>query len=466
MKKIFLATAVLLLSATVLSPLSVSANSAPRYWEGKSAGGLTVVTENCPVEVEKELLTFEIPVFPESYYGSAKELEAYTASVTAEYTFHNPADYAAEMTLVFPFGTLPYSIYYIGTDYDDTARYSITANGIPVEKEVRYTYSQFVFELKDDLAKMDNKKRSDEFFFPELAVTEYTFRADIPSDDRAVAVSSVSADGNKTRILYEGSSYRSGLGRDEQIGCSVTDGDSFRVFVIGQQIGAPLWTLYKGFSAENTEKTDGSVTLIGSKTMTFEELAMSFFELPESKYAKNDWYNAVVDNLNARAYGGSVIGTIGLLDVSGNLLRWYEYGVDVPAGGTTVNRVSAPLYPTIDSAYVPFVYQYEYLLSPAASWADFGTLDVRINTPYYLLDAESTGFVEKEGGYTFFSESLPDGELSFELSSSPEPIRKNNALPPMLIVYFAVMGVLLAAVIVTVVLLVKKYRSGRKNVKK
>lgn len=92
--------------------------------------------------MKSEKLTLRASQLPNNYYGydSLEELKSYDASVTAEYTFRNPADYDVKMTLAFSFGKQPYyNEYYdfeTGTyaSYDDTARYVITAYGEEIER--------------------------------------------------------------------------------------------------------------------------------------------------------------------------------------------------------------------------------------------------------------------------------------------------------------------------------------------
>ena len=69
------------------------ANSAQRHWSGTDVTGAVVTGEDCPIVVERELLTFDVQEFPEQYYPDTDSFLAYTGKVTAEYTFRNPADY-------------------------------------------------------------------------------------------------------------------------------------------------------------------------------------------------------------------------------------------------------------------------------------------------------------------------------------------------------------------------------------
>lgn len=135
---------VLLLSAVFIQP--THANSAQRHWSGTDSTGALVKEKNCPLVVDKELLTFDVQEFPKNYYNSAEEFLTYTGKVTAEYTFRNPADYAVTAMLVFPFGNLPHYGEYIYdsptdkyTAASDTGKYGVKVNGKPIEATVRHT---------------------------------------------------------------------------------------------------------------------------------------------------------------------------------------------------------------------------------------------------------------------------------------------------------------------------------------
>ena len=350
MKKIF-AICLLPVLALCFSPLAVrgaGANSAQRYWEGRAAGGLVVVTEECPVTVEKEKLTFEIPAFPEMYYATEEEFSGYRASVTAEYTFYNPEEYDAAMKLVFPFGmTFSNAVTYLGEPFDDTARYQITADGVPVEKEIRYTYSPYDFSLGEDLPKISDGYREHAFYSPERTVTQYTFVAETAETGDLDAVFFIPSD-EDMRVLPDGYVYRTVQGGVE-VGIDVKNGIDVSLVVIGEKDFLPEGTLYCGFPGNNAEKVSGRLTMVKSSKMTFEEFVFSSFSLPEGKFAWNDWYNATVDYLDDNTYNGSVVWTGSAHGLADSILRWYEYDLTVPAGGRTVNRVSAPLYPSIDA---------------------------------------------------------------------------------------------------------------------
>ena len=97
---------ILLSTFLLLSPTAVYANSAQTYFQGISATGTMVTGERSPIIVERELLTFDLQEFPQEYYGEEAEYLAYSGKVTAEYTFHNPANYD-DGKIGFPLWTDP-----------------------------------------------------------------------------------------------------------------------------------------------------------------------------------------------------------------------------------------------------------------------------------------------------------------------------------------------------------------------
>ena len=80
------------------------------------------------------------------------------------------------------------------------------------------------------------------------------------------------------------------------------------------------------------------------------------------------------------------------------------------------------MYPDANVRYEPPIYTYNYLLSPAKTWADFGNLDIIVNTPYYMTESGGDFSFEKtETGYQTSLDGLPEGELTFTLSEAAKP---------------------------------------------
>ncbi len=439
----------LLLSAHFAT--KVSANSAQTRWSGVDAAGTMVLGDNCPIEVEHELLTLELMEFPLNYYRDAEEFLAYTGSVTAEYTFYNPTDLTVTATLAFPFGAQPdYAPYdpdaqSVGT-YADTQKYAVTVNGEMIERKLRYTLrSDLQFDLEGDLPRLCDGYTSDPFYSPDMTVTKYTYivggankEGQIDEGNYRAAAAAFDWDGGdgKTRILFlEQSGFHLQKDGDARLSDSVENGSALTVYAIGEPLSKPIsWKCYEDGGVKDKEEIEGTVALISTETMTLEALALSGFE--ESRGVSSiDWYNAVIDSFNS--WRGSnefnyVSADFGFLDsergLMSSLMRWYEYEITLAPKERIVNTVSAPIYPEINSRYVPAIYSYTYLLSPASTWARFGELEIVIHTPYYITENTVQGFEKTETGYSYKQNGLPSTELAFTLCTDPSPIAPKSGV--------------------------------------
>ena len=425
-----------------MSGIMASANSAQTYWESIDATGAVVMDEECPIEVQHEKLVFDIPQFPSSYYQNVEDFVAYNASVSATYTFYNPADYTVKATLAFPFGALPY---YAPYDYDDetgeritfldTKKYNITIDGEEIEKKFRYTlsYSYNAFDIAEALPYLGNTYIEDDFYKMDTPVTKYCYEVSgIPEEHRsAYAYFSHTCDPAKTRIWFQGINGR--VHEDEQValGSFVQNGDVIIIYVLGEELPyTPDWTVSENGSRE-TEIAGSIIENVDKRdVMTFEEFAFLHYFGEYSKQTTNisevDWYNAVVQSLNDAQYEYGFIDYYGIYDeIERRFMRWYQYDIEIPAKGTIVNTVTAPIYPSINNNWVPSIYGYTYLTSPAKTWSKFGGLDIEINTPYYLVK-DTYGFTKTETGYTLSLDGLPEKELEFTLSSDENPQKLTN----------------------------------------
>ena len=402
--------------------------------------GPLTADEECPIVVDREVLTFDIQEFPLEYYEDPDDLLAYTPSVTAEYTFRNPADYAVRATLVFPFGNLPdYADAFAGYDLQEgeraklaLAQYGASIDGEPAQTVLRHTllYPYDKFFIENDLPKLRDGYADDPFYSPDLPVTNFTYEiSGIPEGNDAATIGFRWTPREDARILLM---HQTGVKPiddegDHLVDTWVRNGQVVEVYVFGN---APE-SLQAGLFADGscTTELDGRITSVSIETTTFEEFALQEWD-EGSSVLKHDWYNAMVDDLNEceQGWGKGIIMRAQTnahdgFDLSSMLLRWYEYEIELEPGQTLVNAVTAPIYPSIDADYNPPVYGYSYLLSPAQTWAGFGELQVRVLTPYHMADGGASGFepLEGEQGYAFSVDGLPEGELEFALSESADP---------------------------------------------
>ncbi|WP_426348513.1 hypothetical protein ACPWSR_12255 [Alloiococcus sp. CFN-8] len=406
------------------------ANSARSQWTGVTSTGAIITNKYCPIVVEKEELTFDVQEFPMDYYDKAEKYLAYEGKVTARYNFYNPADYTVHATLVFPFGNAP--AYYDVYDSEsnslkkniDGEKYDITVNDAPIEKELRHTFSYYPeeFNIKDDMAKLNNEYMKDKFYSPDTPVTKYTYTIrGVDKTKYKVAYTSffLSSDSSKTKVFLEDGSIGSSWDNGVRIGRLGENNASFALYVIGDPLEKmPFWNIYDDVTEE--KKIDGEIKLTESVSLTFKDLAFINYN-EASMVSEYDWYNSFVASFNENEWEQGYIGIGNDFNPYLSLMRWYQYDIVLEPGERITNEVTAPLYPSIDKSYNPTVYSYTYLLSPAQTWADFGPLEININTPYFITDSGLEGFIKTDKGYTLKLDGLPHGELEFQLSTGKKP---------------------------------------------
>ena len=470
MKKKFAAAFLASLLLNLLLAVPIQANSAQRHWRGTDSTGALVKDKNCPLVVDKELLTFDVQEFPKNYYNSIEEFLAYTGKVTAEYTFRNPADYTVTATLVFPFGNLPHYGEYIYDSYTgkhtaafETDKFGVAVNGKPIKTTVRHTLKDrgTPFSLNADMPKLTDGYIADSFFRPDLPVwvQQYSVESINPENQAATAAFVLREDPTKTRVLWEEKSGIAALKDGIRISGWIKTGDTLTVYIFGEPPKDGItWSLYENGACK--KKTDGNITLKYSEQMTFRDFVFREYD-NSSGISESDWYNAQVAFMNDGSkdwmYGG-----IYTEKSAFSLMRWYEYTMTLEPGQTLTNTVTAPLYPAIDAGYTPSIHTYTYLLSPAKTWAQFGELKIVVNTPYYMTENNQGGFLRTEKGYELTLPGLPEKELTFTLSESEHPRHPKLSLPfnP---VFLLAGFVLIGGSVIAVVLIVKRKKSRGKE---
>lgn len=474
-KKRLLLSAGLLTAGCCLGEMHVSANSAQTEWEGAAPGGIVVSDSECPLIVENELLTFDIQKFPETFYESLDEYLAYSGKVTAEYTFYNPSDYTVRATLAFPFGKAPdYGYIY---DYDtgescldaDASLYSITADGQELDKKLRFTFQESgeAFDLDEELNKLEQGIVKDEFYRPDMPVTKYTYEfkgIDNETYNAAQAIAVIDDWSGRTKYFFGDTGGYSDLTEHVEVSVWAENGHEFTFYVIGDEPEEmPEWVIYADGTLE--KEIDGVAVEKSAEKFTLEEFAQLICGTAESANSA-DLYNAVIAMLNqSEQRCGVIMNDFYEARLLESLMRWYEYEIILEPGQRLVNRVEAPIYPAVSGTGESAEYTYTYLLSPASTWKEFGSLDVEIDTPFYLTDSEPGGMEEREGGYSLALESLPEGELVFSLRSSNRPETYISSLFP---AAAAAAGTVAAATVIgaaAILIAIRKQKKGQRDAK-
>ena len=443
--------------------ISASANSGTPWWRGTTSTGVTFTGENCPLQVEKEILTFELKDFPKGY-GTVEEFLAYEGKVTAEYTFKNPTENEITARLAFPFGDEPDYAPYRDENGNsvkdvDTAKYTVKINDEDAETELRHTYFDGGFNFDKQAARIREGYAEDDFFKTDLPVYKYTFTATVQTNGVFYSVAEIPLDTTKTKIA----SY-SYLHDTKEGALSITwyhqTSASTSFYVLGDDIDTSeiQWKFYTekykpSIFGNNWQKVkvSGSAEFGAKEQSTFKEFALKE-RAEDSAISEKDYYNGVVDYYNN--YFTAFLPANGGEAFEYRAMRWFVYDMTVAAGQSVKNTVTVPVYPTIHYAYTPNVYEYEYYLSPAAKWASFGEIEINIKTDYYITEGGSK-FEKTEDGYKFTADSLPQGELEFSLCEVQNPkVNKSKfgifiivIIVVVLLVLLAILGVIIWAVV-------------------
>lgn len=410
------------------------ANSGIGYVEGVNNIGVVTEFEKCPVTVEKEILTFEINTFPvldDINFRSDEWLADYSDRVTAEYIFHNPTEYDIKTRLYFPFN---YINEYISHDSNGnfrlnrgTDKYNITVNGQTVEKKIRFTYSPGKFDADNEINELKDGYINHNFFKSDLPVTKYIYRDSAYGTDenldRDFQLDWENIDDKSAILVPNASSWQSTGDRKGEFGINIYGDKDIVVYIFGQQPENPPQV--NGYIANGL-----TASLNQTEKMTFEQFVLEEFAVWDETtgISQQDWYNICTDYLVQRTDEDKMVTDINMIHFYpySNILCWYEYEVEIPAGESVTNTVTAPLFPLMNYEYEPYIYEYTYLLSPAKGWAKFDNIEININTPYHIIEINQEGFMKSESGYIYKYNGLPEGELVFSLSESDSPKAQVN----------------------------------------
>lgn len=389
--------------------VSASANSAPAYWYGSDGTGVVPTEENCPVEVERETLTLEIPSLPKASYSSQEEFDEYKARFTAEYTFYNPTEETLLLELAFPFGAAPDYIHNYNADedrtlFDDSARYGVTVGGENAETALRYTY------YDGELTIPAKGKREKGLLKEDTPLYEFSYAAsagvDLYNENYGIEVR-LSYSTARTRIFCE--HYRDYLLEDGDLVLLLyLNDDPVHFFAVGEKPQVKYTKVVK----QDNGFVSGGRTYVEDANIQISENSSTFGtwvgETRPDGVGEVDWYNAFLESLAATRFGLIFSSPAYLSEKA--LMRWFSYTLEIPAKGRVVNAVTGPLYPDVTH----YSYCYTYLLSPAQAWAKFGEFSLTIKTPYTIEEC-SLSLEKTEDGYTFIRKGLPLGELEFSI---------------------------------------------------
>ncbi len=470
------------LSAICVCParLFASANSGPTSWHGVTASGILITGEQCPIKAEREVLTFNIPDFI-SYGASKEEMLAYKANFSAEYTFKNPTDNTVSVQFAFPLGERTDLGFWESVEggadefirLDDLKKdeYKVLADEAEIETQMRTTYhNSGEFDFAKESKRIRDDYRQHEIFSRQMPVNVYNFCVRSECKDYFYAEATI----NDGAGLCFGGSYGSlsKNGKKTVLKYSVKDGDIITVYAIGGTINAAAaeWRFFEmsGYLGVIESKVDAVCELAAKvDSITFEDYVFGAYS-GGNDVSEIDYYNAALDYIDDCGENALLPKDFKFLDDDYYVMDWLVYDLDFAAGQTIINTVTAPLYPGGYYNYSPYVYTFDYLLSPAAGWVSFRSFEIRINTPYYIF-ASNFSFEKTDYGYVYSEMSLPNEELHFEMCTvkNPEHTKSDSGtvLVAILGLFSVVLMLLPVIAIVTFVVVLIVALTKRKNKK-
>lgn len=452
--------AIIIIATVLVFPERVAdANSAQRYFEGIDSTGALVTMENCPIVVDKEDLDFYIEYSDDAPSRDDIYYAARFGYVTATYTFRNPSENTINMDVVFPYGYAPKN------DKIVEKECSVKVDGEDVAWKKRYTLKEYYrFNAVDDMQLIKDGFDQDEYFYTDKKVYKYVYSVNDNVNGRKLEFQFASSSDRKIvtdYYSYSGSStlYVDTVGKQE-----------LTFYVIGEDLDLA--------ACEETvinEQKGGHLTLVSRTEQTFgDELA--FINRPkDSDISDVDWYNALSSKFdyvrNVTVFSPQYLTVLGIDGYNGGyeLFRWCQYTLSIAPGQSVVNAVTVPLFPSVDVHYDPDVYEFTYYLSPATTWAGFKDLTVNIHTNGYVLKYQDKGFEKVDGKYTYHTDTLPSGELTFKICKEEKPTTQYGRTFSSVIILLAKVigfGVLLPvsiALIVIVIIVIVKAVKRKKN---
>lgn len=452
--------AIIIIATVLVFPERVAdANSAQRYFEGIDSSGAIVTMENCPIVVDKEDLDFYIEYSDDAPSRDDVYYAARFGYVTATYTFRNPSENTINMDVVFPYGYAPKN------DKIVEKECSVKVDGEDVAWKKRYTLKEYYrFNAVDDMQLIKDGFDQDEYFYTDKKVYKYVYSVNDNVNGRKLEFQFASSSDRKIvtdYYSYSGSSmlYVDTVGKQE-----------LTFYVIGGDLDLA--------ACEETvinEQKGGHLTLVSRTEQTFgDELA--FINRPkDSDISDVDWYNALSSKFdyvrNVTVFSPQYLTVLGIDGYNGGyeLFRWCQYTLSIAPGQSVVNAVTVPLFPSVDVHYDPDVYEFTYYLSPATTWAGFKDLTVNIHTNGYVLKYQDKGFEKVDGKYTYHTDTLPSGELTFKICKEEKPTTQYGRTFSSVIILLAKVigfGVLLPvsiALIVIVIIVIVKAVKRKKN---
>lgn len=450
-----------------LMPMTVLPSSAmtplpPTLLDGAAYSGAQMPSGS-GVVIENQSVTFDIGDFPD--IDDTDGAKKYSGSVTTEYTLFNPTDKEITLKIAYPVADMPTYLYSIDAK-SDASLHSITVNGEKIDAELRHCldYSIYDSDNSNFSSIISDEYISNEFCSPEMTVTKYTFKQSGIKQSGAYVGFDVKKYGELTgSCIYLGEYANAWDVEDGYVRFNfraIENGSTFDMYVFGKDLGSlPKWKIYKNFGVEDGEEIEGKIEFVSKETTTFLEYVSGYYD--ESLGINElDWFNMAATEIGTTIKNEQVYTSLsGLKDeFKSYRVKGYIYNITIEPGARVTNTLTGPIYPHIETRYDPYTYSYEYLLFHGNADMFTGQINVKVDTPYYLLG--DNGFEKTDNGYSLTlnakdtideNSGVTYGGIRFTLceSENPEEVENNNSTGLLLLLILFVLlpiGLLIEAV--------------------
>lgn len=367
MKKFLSFFTILFSLFAIFSFVSANANSAIRKIQTNSYGLINV--KDNPIEVLKEDLIFDL------YSNSA--------TVSAEYTFHNQSDDDITAELLFPVGIA--NLNGIAQVYSP----SVYVNSSKIETKMRLMPLR-EYKIVDNL-----KDLSDDY--SETILDNYIiYKCELTNPSNV----------NFTDLRISGGYILSDLySIDFDELNSYLDNSSTQLTSTYAQ--KSFYVLAKG---EYTITSDNGSVEYSTTLSSKQELVKDYFTGNSTLYRDLYEYYEDVDVYNIYVYQGST--EMKYLE----LCAVIDYNIDIAANSDCVNKVTTNMEYIENNAYKSTVYEIDYYVSPARTFRSFKNLNIYLNTDMYLIDSTVDFVDQKDGTYKISYEELIDNDIFIAIS--------------------------------------------------
>lgn len=390
------------------------ANSAPSYWVNYPTGSLLAVSENSPIRVDGEDLTFDF---------RQEEGDAFSplARVTAAYAMTNSQAQRTVSAMAFP---------YIGNLWETEENIQITADG--EEIPYRLYYGEEVnpkegatldFDLDAVLAGITKEPYVPKGFSLDDPVTLHRIILKVDPEESlkiSVKFSGLTSESFVLAKDFGGYSFDGQEGYELLGWKPPTDSLDFALW--GAEVEYTVEVFYS--EEKGGEKLEADKIQVDETVLPLGEYLQQYLAstLGKKEGLTPQAFDVGVEGLEKAlaAYGSLVTEDFLLEFAQRDRYKILVYEVPFEGYATRNVTVSYDAKGTMDRRNTTFpLHTYRYLLSPAARWGGFQDLQVTIlpqDSLPFVLESNLPLTRNQEGIYEGSFAELPDTELSFTLS--------------------------------------------------